>query len=167
MKPNRVQLLGILVFTFLFPVLASLVQYIPNPMVPGAIVSLNMILPILAGYFFGPLSGLITGSTGVLLAALFQADQFYIVGVYSMGFVGVLAGWIGGRRRLQILSAATIFIAHTMNILVLLRIRMLDIPLDRVGVTLLGLVTESVIDIIAVLLIIELLWRWLYQTERW
>ncbi len=76
MKPNRVQLLGILVFTLLFPVLASLVQYIPNPMVPGAIISLNMILPILAGYFFGPFSGLIVGSTGILLAALLQADKF-------------------------------------------------------------------------------------------
>ncbi len=167
MKPNRIQLLGILVFTLLFPVLASLVQYIPNPMVPGAIISLNMILPILAGYFFGPFSGLIVGSTGILLAALLQADKFYITGVYSLALAGALAGWIGRKRRLHFFSAATIFIAHTMNILVLLRMGMLDIPSDRIGVTILGLVTESVIDIIAVLLIIELLWRWLYQTERW
>jgi len=35
------------------------------------------------------------------------------------------------------------------------------------GVTLLGLTTESVIDIIATVLIIVALKRWIYQTERW
>ena len=156
MKPNKKQLIGTLVFTLLFPVLGSLVQYIPNPMVPGAIISLNMIIPILAGYFYGPLSGLVVGSTGTLLAALLQANQFYLAGIYSLALVGALAGWIGSNYRSEIPSAATILVAHAANILIFLRMGMLVIPPERIGVTLLGLATESMIDIVAAVLIMTI-----------
>ena len=167
MKPNKKQLIGILVFTLLFPVLGSLVQYIPNPMVPGAIISLNMIIPILAGYFYGPFSGLVVGGTGTLLAALLQANQFYLAGVYSMALMGVLAGWVGRNYRSEVLSAATILVGHAANILILICMGMLVIPPERVGVTLLGLATESMIDIVAAVLLMVILKRWLYQNKRW
>jgi len=167
MKPDTKRWFGIIIFTLLIPATAPLMQYIPNPMVPGAIVSLNMILPILAGYFYGPISGLIAGGTGLLLAALLQANQLYLAGVYSLALVGALAGWIGRNRRAEVSAAATIILAHAINILVLMRVGLLSIPPERVGVTLLGLTAESVIDIIATVLIIVALKRWLYQSERW
>jgi energy-converting hydrogenase Eha subunit B len=167
MKSNHNRLLGIALFTLLFPITAPLMQCIPNPMVPGAIVSLNMILPILAGYFYGAISGMIVGGTGALFAALLQANQFYLAGVYSMGLVGALAGWIGRHHRAEIPAATTIILSHIINILVLIRVGMLDIPPERIGVTLLGLTAESAIDIIATMLVIATLKQWLYQTERW
>ncbi len=167
MQPRRYHNIGIIVFSLLFPAVALLVQYIPNPMVPGAIVSLNMVLPVLAGYFFGPLSGLLAGSSGALLAALLLSDHYYLVGIYSLALAGALAGWIGKQRRLKILSAATILVAHALNMFTLLRTNLLTIPPDRVGITFLGLASESVIDIIATLLVIELFGRWLYRAERW
>lgn len=62
--------LGIAAFTLAHPALEIVDQYFSNPMVPGAIIALNMILPVLAGYFFGPWSGAVAGSagSGVLLA---------------------------------------------------------------------------------------------------
>lgn len=167
MRLYQNRLLGIFVFTALFPLTAPLMQYIPNPMVPGAIVSLNMILPILAGYFYGPLSGITVGSTGTLLAALLGTNQFYMVGIYSMGLVGALAGWIGRQHRAEINTAVTIVLSHALNIFILTRLGMLVISPERAGITLLGLAAESAIDVIAIMLVITLLKPWLYQTERW
>jgi uncharacterized membrane protein len=167
MKPDTKRRFGIIIFTLLIPATAPLVQYIPNPMVPGAIVSLNMIFPILAGYFYGPISGLVVGGAGVWLSALLLSNQFYLTGVFSLALVGALAGWIGRNRRAEVPAAATVILAHAINILVLMRVGLLAIPAERVGVTLLGLTTESVIDMIATVLIIVALKRWLYQTERW
>jgi len=191
MKPDTKRWVGIAIFTLLIPAAAPLMQYIPNPMVPGAIVGLNMIFPILAGYFFGPMSGLIVGGAGVWLSALLLSNQFYLTGVFSLALVGALAGWIGRNRRaevsaaatiilahainilvlirvgLLVSAAATIILAHAINILVLIRVGLLAIPPERVGVTLLGLTTESVIDIIATVLVIVALKRRLYQSVRW
>ncbi len=136
-------------------------------MVPGAIVSLNMILPILAGYFFGPMSGLTAGGAGFWLSALLLSNQFYLASVFSLALAGALAGWIGRNRRAEIPAAATIILAHAINIFVLMRVGLLVIPAERVGVTLLGLAAESVIDIIATVLVIVALKQWLYQSERW
>lgn len=166
MKPLKNPLIGVSVFTILFPAMTPLMQYIPNPMVPGAIVSLNMILPVLAGHFYGPLSGLIAGGLGVWLAVIFQADQFYIAGVFSMAVTGVAAGW-AGKYRSELLSASTIIIAHALNILTLTRIGLLAIPPEQVGAMALGLATETIIDVVAIVLIIVLLKQWLYQRERW
>jgi len=167
MKPDTKRWVGIAIFTLLIPAAAPLMQYIPNPMVPGAIVGLNMIFPILAGYFFGPMSGLIVGGAGVWLSALLLSNQFYLTGVFSLALVGALSGWIGRNRRAEVSAAATIILAHAINILVLIRVGLLAIPPERVGVTLLGLTTESVIDIIATVLVIVALKRRLYQSVRW
>ena len=43
------------VFTLLYALTAPLVEHIPNPMIPGAWLALNMIFPVLAGYFLGSL----------------------------------------------------------------------------------------------------------------
>jgi hypothetical protein len=49
MKPPRPQALGLIVFSLLYPATALITQHIPNPMVPGATVALNMIFPVLSG----------------------------------------------------------------------------------------------------------------------
>lgn len=46
MKPRTRRLIGATVFTLLFPATASLVQHIPNPMAPGAIVNFGLILSV-------------------------------------------------------------------------------------------------------------------------
>jgi hypothetical protein len=43
----------------------------------------------------------------------------------------------------------------------------ITIPAETVGITLLGLATESMVDIIAIVILILLLKRHLYCTERW
>jgi len=101
-----------------------------------------------------------------LLTALWLANRFYAVSVISMAVVGAVAGWIG-KYRSDVLSAATIILAHALNMLILVRVGLLVIPPEQVGVTLLGLAAEAVIEIVAIVLIVVSLKRWLYQAERW
>jgi uncharacterized membrane protein len=158
--------IGVTVFTLLYPAVAYIVTYIPNPMVPGAIVALNMIFPILAGHFYGPISGAVAGSLGTALAALLRSSQFDALSVFPHTLMGFIAGWIGPLRS-ELSSASTILIGHVLNILFYIRLGLLMVPADQVGVTLLGIISEAMIDIVAIVLVIFLGKRWLYTAERW
>jgi uncharacterized membrane protein len=135
-------------------------------MVPGAIVALNMIMPVLAGYFYGPMSGAAAGGLGTALAALYDASLFNGLAIFPHALMGLAAGWIG-RYRSDLLSATTILLGHTLNMLFYLRLGVISIAPDQWGTTLLGLATETMVDIVAIVLVIALLKRWLYQVERW
>ena len=168
-RERKSLIMGVVISTLLFLALGYIMVYIPNPMVPGANIALHMIVPILAGYFYGPKSGAVVGFGGCLLATLLMANQFYTVGVTSLTIVGILAGWIGGKYRSGVLSALTIILAHAINMLILLRVGLVVIPPENIGVTLLGLASESAINIVAIILIASLLKRGLYIAEpkRW
>lgn len=166
MSPRTKRLIGITVFILLYPLLRPVVQYIPNPMVPGAIVAFNMILPVLAGYFYGPWSGAVAGGVGAALSALLWVDMFDGLAVLPHAIMGATAGWTG-RTRSEILSAATILVGHALNMVFFLRLGLTTIPSGGAGGALLGLTVETTVDIIAIVLAIALLKRWLYHEERW
>ncbi|MBN1485728.1 MAG: ECF transporter S component [Chloroflexia bacterium] len=166
MKPKVRRLLGIAVLTLLYPAMAPIVTHIPNPMVPGAYVALNMIVPVLAGFFYGPVSGALTGALGTALSALILADPFDCAAVFPHLVMGAVAGWTG-RYRSELLSATTIVLGHGLNMLFFLRLQLLTIAPQEIGSTLLGLTSETMIDIVAIVLACVLLKRWLYHVERW
>lgn len=157
---------GVSGLTLLYPVVAYIVTYIPNPMVPGAIVALNMIFPVLAGHFYGPISGAVAGCLGTALATLLSGSQFEAYSIFPHTLMGFTAGWIG-QFRSEFASAATILIGHLLNILFYVRIGLMFVPAAQLGVTLLGLISEVMIDIVAIVLLIFLFKRWLYREERW
>lgn len=95
MKPETKRLLGVTVFTLLYPALAQVIKCIPNPMVPGAILALNMILPVLAGYFYGPSSGAVAGGLGTTLSALIRVSMFDTLAIFPHTVMGIVAGWAG------------------------------------------------------------------------
>lgn len=166
MNPQTKRLVGVIVFTLLYPLLRPVVEHIPNPMVPGAVVALNMIMPILAGYFYGPLSGAVAGGVGTAIAALLGVNMFDGLAILPHAIMGIAAGWLGQRRN-DFLSSTTIMIGHVLNMLFFWRMGIFTITLNQLGVVLLGLVTETMIDIVAIILVIALLKRYLYQVERW
>jgi uncharacterized membrane protein len=158
--------IGVLVFTALYPAGAYLVRYIPNPMVPGASVALNMILPVLAGYFYGPLSGATAGCVGTALAALLRVNMWDAVAIFPHTLMGLAAGW-AGQKRSEVLASTTILIGHALNMLFFLRLGMMTITAEQVGPMLLGLAAETMIDIVAIVLVAALLKQWLYESRRW
>ena len=158
--------LGIIAFTIAYPALQSVVQYIPNPMVPGGVIALNMILPVLAGYFYGPLSGVVAGGAGTGIAGLLNGSAFTILAIIPQAVMGGVAGWTG-KYRSEFLTGSTILVGHFLNLLFYLLAGVIAIPAEKAGVTILGLATESVIDIVAIVLFILVLKKYLYCDERW
>jgi uncharacterized membrane protein len=165
-KEMQKRVIGITAFTLAYPVLELVVQYIPNPMVPGAIIALNMILPVLAGYFYGPWSGVFAGGAGTGIAAVLGGSAFNYLAIIPNAIMGGIAGF-SARYRSEFLTASTILVGHALNMLVYIGTGVITIPAGKAGTTLLGLATESMVDIIAIVLLLHLLKRYLYCPKRW
>ena len=163
---KRKRLIGVIAFTLAYPAMGLAVQFIPNPMVPGAVIALNMILPVLAGYFFGPWSGAVAGGAGTGIASLLNGSMYTILAIIPHTVMGAAAGWTG-RFRSEFLTGSTILVGHALNMIFYLGAGVSTIPAGKAGVTLLGLATESMVDIVAIVIVILLLKRYLYCTDRW
>lgn len=164
--PQR-SMIGLTIFTLLYPALSFFVDYVPNPMVPGAIIALNMIVIVLAGYFYGPWSGAVAGGMGTALSALIRVSMWDGLAIFPHIIMGFAAGWVFNKYRSEFLSALTVIIGHILNMLFYVRLELLTISPDDIGVTLLGLATEITIDVVAIILIIALFKKWIYSTQRW
>jgi len=144
------------VLAAVYVVLGQVVRFIPNPMVPGAIVALNMVVVVIAGMLLGPAAGVSVGLIGTLVNALSPAGNPFewaaIVPHMVMGFVAGLAG-----PRHLILGALTIIVGHALNIVAFILVGL--IPASQVAVTIfsVGLLAEVVIDVVVILAAVPLL----------
>ena len=160
------RLVGVAVLTVLYPALAPLVRLMPNPMVPGAYVALNMIFPVLAGYFYGPRSGVAAGGLGAGLAALLMVDMFDVLAVLPHAVMGGLAGYLG-RNRSELVASTALLSGHALNMLFFIRLGLLPIAAEALPVTVLGLLTESSVEMVAVVLLAASCKQSQYCAERW
>jgi len=157
---------GLAVFILLYPLVALAFRNVPNPMVPGAILAFNMIFPVLAGYFYGPFSGAVSGATGTAISALLRGSPFDTLSIIPHLIMGLAAGW-SGKYRSDLLSALTIIIGHVLNLIVYAQWGLLKVSPGWLGPAALGLAVEATIDVVAIVLIMAWLGPRLYQTERW
>jgi len=166
MENSRRGHLGLVILTLAYPLTHFIVQYIPNPFVPSADIALNMIFPILAGYFYGPMSGAMAGALGTGLSAWLGADLYDLAAILPHALMGAAAG-LAGELRAQFPAAFSILIGHLLNILSYWRFGLLTF--EHLNTLLLGLLTETTIDVVATILLIVLLQRWLYKEKefRW
>ncbi len=157
---------GFIVLTLAYPIAHFVVAKIPNPFVPSANLALNMIFPILVGYFYGPISGAIAGAIGAGLSALIAADIYDAMSILPHAIMGYVAG-LAGATRSQFPAALSILCGHLLNILFYWRFDLLT--MDNVGILFLGLLTETTIDVVAIVLLIVILQKQLYREvdQRW
>lgn len=158
--------IGLILFTLAYPAAHYVVGFIPNPFVPEANLAINMIFPILAGYFYGPISGAIAGFLGTGLSAILTADVYDALAILPHTIMGLVAG-LAGNSRQQFLAACSVLLGHALNILFFSRFGYLLI--ERPPILILGLLTETTVDVVAVILFIVFLHRKLYREddERW
>lgn len=158
--------LGLLIFILAYPTAHFIVQYVPNPFVPDANLAINMIFPVVAGYVYGPVSGALAGLLGTGLSAVIVPDMYDLLAIFPHTIMGIAAG-VAGRSRQQLLSALTILIGHALNILFFWRFDMLEIKSPYILT--LGLVTETTIDVVAIIFLIVLLQKRIYREneQRW
>lgn len=158
--------LGLVLFILAYPAAYYFVKFIPNPLVPNANLAINMIFPILAGYFYGPFSGALAGMLGTALSGVLMTDIYDALAIFPHTLMGAAAGWAGDRQR-QFLSAFSVLIGHVLNVIFFWRFDLLTF--ERPFTLALGLLTETTIDVVAVIFFIVLLQKKLYREDgrRW
>jgi hypothetical protein len=157
---------GLAILTLAYPLTHFAVSHIPNPLVPSASIALNMVFPVLAGYFFGTASGAFAGGVGTGLSALIGDDVYDALAVLPHTLMGAAAGG-AGKRRLVFLAVLSLAFGHILNIFFYWRFDQLRI--SRVDTLFLGLAAETTVGAVAVVLLIVLLHRHWYCDggSRW
>ena len=150
------QIAYVAVLAALYVVLGQVVRFIPNPMVPGAIIALNMVVVVIAGLILGPTAGALVGLVGTLINAASPAgNPFEWAAVIPHTIMGITAGL--ARRAPVVLGALTIILGHVLNIVAFIIAGLL--PGNQVTATIFsaGLALEVVIDVIVISIIVPLL----------
>ena len=89
----------------------------PNPFIPGAVIAVNMVVPVLTGILFGRVPGLLVGLLGTLLNAVSPAGSlFEFLSIVPHGIMGWVAGHFRARMPTPIL-ACSVIVGHGLNIL--------------------------------------------------
>jgi uncharacterized membrane protein len=158
--------IGLVIITLAYPATHYFVQFIPNPFIPNANLAINMIFPILAGYFYGPFSGAIAGMLGTALSGFLVPDIYDALAIFPHTIMGFAAG-LAGRSRMHFFSALSILIGHVLNVLFFWRFDLLTFEMPFT--LFLGLLTETTIDVVAITLLIVFLQKKLYREDdqRW
>lgn len=164
--PKEKSYVGLTLLILAYSLAHYVVQYIPNPVVPNANIAINMIFPILAGYFYGPFSGAVAGALGTGLSALIYADMYDALAILPHVVMGIIAGY-AGNYHLHFMAALSVVAGHLLNVLFFLRLDQLVIQSPYTLI--LGLVTETTVDVVAVVLVIVLFQKRLYREreQRW
>ena len=92
MKLTHQRTLGLATFTFLYPATALNPRYLPNPRVPGTSVTLTVIFPMLARYFYGRLNSAFAGATGTALSALMRGAIYDGLAIDLAAILPISAG---------------------------------------------------------------------------
>lgn len=150
------QMVQAAVLAAMYVVVGQVVRFIPNPMVPGAIIALNMVVVVIAGILLGPAAGASVGFLGTLVNALSPSgNAFEWAAVIPHTIMGLSAGVVG--RRNVVFGALTVIVGHALNILAFLVVRLL--PMNQLAITIfsIGLLVEVVIDVVVIVIAVPLL----------
>ncbi|MBN1954508.1 MAG: GAF domain-containing protein [Anaerolineae bacterium] len=136
---------------------------IPNPMVPEAILALNMVVPVVVGYFDGMWSGAIVGLVGTTLNFLVKipltgADYYEAVAIIPHAMMGLAAGFVA-RKRSRIGTAMTILVGHGLNVLVFFVVGLLPFASALNDIFWTGLLAEAMVDLILIVFVISVIQR--------
>jgi len=151
------QIAYVAVLAAVYVVFGQLVRFLPNPMVPGGIIALNMVVVVIAGILLGPVAGALVGLIGTGANAISPAgNAFEVAAIVPHTLMGLAAGLVGTRVP-AVVAALTIIVGHVLNILVFVWTGLL--PLTDVTGTVFfgGLAFETVVDVVVIVLAVRLL----------
>ncbi len=155
----RKALIGIVAYV----ALGQLTHYIPNPMLPQASLALNMVVPVIIGYWAGSVSGALTGALGTLINFLLKlsfhgVDTYELLAIAPHAFMGALAGW-RGLKSARVGVALTVLVGHALNLAVYVMVDLISGALWQSTSFWLGLMAEVMVDLILIVLMITVLER--------
>ncbi len=152
----------VLAAVVLYVLLGQLMVYLPNPMVPQAIIALNMTIVVIFAYFTSTWEGALIGALATALNFLVKTllkgpDWYELTALIPHTLMGASAGWFAihaANRRIAV--ATTIFIGHALNVLAFLLVGLLAGSQLLVPDFWNGLLAEGLIDMIVILLTINI-----------
>ena len=156
------QIAYVAIFIALYAVIGQVIRFIPNPMVPGAIIALNMTIVVVAGILLGPGPGALTGGLGSLLDGVIRGSVYQLWAIGPHAVMGFVAGLVG--RTNPTVAPFAIVVGHALNIVVYLLVGLLPASQVAIGIFWTGLVVETVIDIVVIWLVVALLRPFLRAT---
>ena len=142
------QIVYVAVLAAMYVVIGQVIR-LPNPMVPGAIIAINMVVVVIAGAQLGPTAGALVGFVGTLLNAVSPAgNAFEFAAIVPHTIMGLTAGLLA-RVNVQV-AALAIIVGHALNITAFLIAGLL--PLNQLAVTIfsVGLLAETAVDIVII-----------------
>lgn len=140
----------------IYVVLGQVTRFIPNPMVPGANVALNMVVVVITGMLLGPGAGALVGLVGTLVNAISPSgNPFEWAAVIPHTIMGLTAGLVG--RRALVPGALTIIVGHVLNVAAFIIVGLMPAAQMAVTIFSIGLLSEVVIDVIVIVIAVPLL----------
>ncbi len=158
-KLTNAVLIRIFIMILLYILLGQINSYVKNPMVPGAIVAVNMIIIVIAGILFGKETGLIVGLMGTLINAVIMGNVTEANFEYASIIPHLIMGWAAGKLRERnglFVSSLAIITGHALNIIAYLITGLMKTA-DINSVFWKGLEYEALFGIISIVII-----SWLY-----
>jgi uncharacterized membrane protein len=154
-KLTNENLTRIFVMILLYVLLGNLNSVSPNPIVPEAIVAVNMIIVVLAGILFGKEAGLLVGLMGTAINSIITGSNFQ----YAAIIPHLIMGWTAGKLREKnglIVSSLSIVVGHALNIAAYLLLGFIETAdIDTTFWT--GIGYEALFGIISIIIL-----AWLY-----
>lgn len=133
-----------------------------NPFIPGAVIAVNMIVPVLAGKLGGKRMGAFVGFFATLLNALSPAGSvFEFAAILPHTIMGYVAGSISKSQPIPIV-ALTLIIGHAFNLLSFIAFGLMQFSVLQNLFFWYGLTYElfyGIITIIIIYFIIQLAFR--------
>jgi len=151
------QIAYVAVLAALYVVLGQVVKFLPNPMVPGAIIALNMVVVVISGILLGPRAGALVGLIGTGVNGFFTpaGNAYERFAILPHTIMGLSAGLVG--RRSAVAGSLTILVGHVLNIVAFILAGLLPAS-DIIGkVFIYGLAFETVVDIVVILAAVPLI----------
>ncbi len=151
----QVALLSIAVYVGMGLMLADL----PNPMLEGAILALNMTVIVIAGGMGGPKAGLATGFFGTALTYLIklmmgQPDPFELYAILPHAVMGGVAGLVALGEVSRITIALTVLLGHALNLGAFILHGLMPVDLLRESSFWNGLLAEVLLDLLLISLVL-------------
>jgi uncharacterized membrane protein len=155
MNPRQITFLAMLVALYI--VVGQVVRFIHNPMVPGAIIALNMIVIVIAGILLGPAGGALVGLLGTALNGFLTpaGNAFERAAIVPHTIMGLTAGFVGLRSVFA--GALCVLVGHSLNILSFILLRLMPLTAATGAVFFSGLLFETVVDVVLILMTVGLL----------
>ncbi len=141
----------------LYVVIGQVVKFLPNPMVPGAIIALNMVVVVIAGILLGPGAGAFVGLIGTGVNGFFTpaGNAYERFAIIPHTIMGLSAGVVG--RRSVFAGSLTILVGHGLNIIAFILAGLLPASDITGKLFIYGLAFETVVDIAVILAAVPLL----------